>query len=124
MDISVNGPKIYFEIPIFGGIRITQTTVSLLAVTVLLIVAAYFLTRNLSKRPGRAQVIVEKLVTMLYGLVEDTMGKHNLVFAPYIGTLFLSSIVGTLIGMTQVFRSTTADLSVTLAWALVTSVMV
>ena len=124
MDISVTGPKIYFEIPVFGGIRITQTTVSLLAVTVLLIVAAYVLTRNLSKRPGRVQVIVEKLVTMLYGLVEDTMGKHNLVFAPYIGTLFLSSIVGTLIGMTQLFRSTTGDLSVTLAWALVTSVMV
>ena len=124
MDISVTGPKIYFEIPLFGGIKIPQTTVSLLAVTVLLIVAAYFLTRNLSKRPGRAQVIVEKLITMLYNLVEDTMGKHNLVFAPYIGTLFLSSIAGTLIGMTQIFRSTTSDLSVTLAWALVTSVMV
>ena len=124
MDISVNGPKIYYEIPVLGGIRITQTTVSLLAVSVLLILAAYFLTRKLSKRPGRAQVIVEKLVGMLYGLVEDTMGKHNLVFAPYIGTLFLSSIVGTLIGMTQIFRSTTADLSVTLAWAIVTSLMV
>jgi F-type H+-transporting ATPase subunit a len=124
MDISVTGPKIYFEIPIFGGIRITQTTVSLFAVTLLLILAAYFLTRSISKRPGRAQVIVEKLITMLYNLVEDTMGKHNLVFAPYIGTLFLSSVIGTLIGMTQIFRSTTADLSVTLAWAIVTSLMV
>ncbi len=124
MDIQVTGPKIYFEIPILGGIKITQTTISLLAVTIVLIAAAYFLTRNLSKRPGRAQVIVEKLITMLYGLVEDTMGKHNLKFAPYIGTLFLSSIIGTLIGMTQIFRSVTADLSVTLAWALVTSVMV
>lgn len=124
MDIQVTGPKIYFEIPIFGGIKITQTALSLLVVTILLIVASYFLTRNLTKRPGRAQVIVEKLISMLYGLVEDTMGKHNLVFAPYIGTLFLSSIVGTLIGMTQIFRSTTADLSVTLAWAIVTSVMV
>ena len=124
MDISVNGPKIYFEIPILGGIRITQTTVSLLVVTILLIVASVLLTRKLTKRPGRAQVIVEKLVSMLYNLVEDTMGKHNLVFAPYIGTLFLCSIVGTLIGMTQIFRSTTADLSVTLAWAIVTSLLV
>ena len=124
MDISVNGPKIYFEIPIFGGIRITQTTVSLLAVTIILMIASYVLTRGLSKRPGRMQVIVEKAVTMLYNLVEDTMGKHNLVFAPYIGTLFLCSIFGTLIGMTQIFRSTTADLSVTLAWAIVTSVLV
>ena len=124
MDLSVTGPKIYFEIPILGGIKITQTTVSLLVVTILLIMLSYFLTRKLTKRPGRAQVIVEKLVTMLYNLVEDTMGKHNLKFAPYIGTLFLCSIFGTLIGMTQIFRSTTADLSVTLAWALVTTGLV
>ena len=124
MDLSVTGPKIYFEIPILGGIKITQTTVSLLVVTILLIMLSYFLTRKLTKRPGRAQVVVEKLVTMLYNLVEDTMGKHNLKFAPYIGTLFLCSIFGTLIGMTQLFRSTTADLSVTLAWALVTTGLV
>ena len=131
MDISVNGPKIYVQITAlyekFGsmlGNIVTQTTVSLLAVTILLIVVSCIITKNIKKRPGRFQVVVEKLVSMLYGLVESTMGKHNMKFAPYIGTLFLSSIVGTLIGMTQVFRSVTADLSVTLAWALVTTAMV
>jgi len=124
MDLNVNGPGIYFTIPIFGGIPVTQTMVSLLVVTVILIVAAFFIGRKLTVRPGRFQVIVEKLVSMLYNLVEDTMGKHNLKFAPYIGTIFLSSIFGTLIGMTQVFRSVTADLSVTLAWALVTTALV
>ena len=126
MDFSQlsNGPKIYYTIPIFGGINITQTTVTLLAVTIILITASYFLTRKLTKRPGRIQVLVEKGVSMIYGLVEDTMGKHNMKFAPYIGTLFLSSLFGTLLGMTQIFRSATADLSVTAAWAIVTSVMV
>ncbi len=125
MNLNVTGPKIYFAITTpFGNINITQTTVSLLAVTVILIVLAYFTTRRLTKRPGRFQVVAEKLVTMLYSMVEDTMGKHNMKFAPYIGTLFLSSVVGTLIGMTQIFRSVTADVSVTIAWALVTSVMV
>ena len=125
MDLQVNGPKVYFVINTpFGSINVTQTMVSLLVVTVLLIILAAIVTRKLTKRPGRMQVLVEKLVGMLYGLVEDTMGKHNLKFAPYIGTLFLSSIFGTLIGMTQLFRSTTADLSVTLAWALVTTGMV
>ena len=127
MDLTVNGPKVYFAIktPI-GNINITQTTVYLLAVTILLMTLAYIVTRpkHLNRRPSRLQVIVEKLVNMLYGLVEDTMGKHNSKFAPYIGTLFLCSIFGTLIGMTGLFRSTTADLSVTLAWALVTSVLV
>ncbi len=125
MNLAVNGPKIYFTIhtPWFD-INVTQTMVSLLAVTLILIIASLFITRKLTKRPGKLQVVAEKLVGMLYGLVEDTMGKHNLKFAPYIGTLFLSSIIGTLIGMTQVFRSVTADISVTAAWALVTSGMV
>ena len=131
MDLSVNGPKIYLRITSlfekFGGILgnpITQTTISILAVTILLIVIAKIVTRKLTKRPGRLQVVAEKLVNMLYGLVEDTMGRHNLKFAPYIGTLFLTSIFSTLIGMTQLFRSATGDLSVTLAWAIVTIVMV
>ena len=132
MDLSVNGPRVYFKLPfdlphtdIFTMRNfITQTTVSLFAVTILLIILSYFISRKITKRPGKFQVVVEKLVSMLYGLVEDTMGKHNLHFAPFIGTVFLSSIVGTLLGMTQVFRSTTADLSVTVAWALVTTGMV
>lgn len=130
MNLEVNGPKVFYELPFempkFKSLftmqnLITQTTVTLIFVTVFLIVASFFITRRLSKRPGRFQVIVEKLVSMLYGMVEDTMGKHNARFAPYIGTLFLSSIFGTLLGMTQIFRSATADLSVTLAWALVTT---
>ena len=127
MDLSVNGPKIYLRITAlfekFGNILgnpITQTTISIFAVTVLLIVLAKIVTRKITKRPGKLQVVAEKLVNMLYGLVEDTMGKHNLKFAPYIGTLFLTSIFSTLIGMTQLFRSATGDLSVTMAWALVT----
>lgn len=125
MDLSITGPKVYFKIRFFGTyINVTQTAVSLLVVTILLITAAYFLGRKLKKRPGRLQVVTEKMVTMLYNMVADTMGKHNLKYAPYIGTLFLSSIIGTLLGMTKLFSSTTADLSVTLAWALVTSVMV
>lgn len=131
MNISVQGPKIYVQITalkdkflgVFANL-VTQTTVSLLVVTLVLIFLALFIKKKIQKRPGKLQVVVEKLVSMLYGLVEDTMGKHNLKFAPYIGTLFLSSIVGTLLGMTQIFRSVTADLSVTLAWALVTTGMV
>ena len=124
MNISITGPGVYFTIPILGGIRISQTAVALLAVTILLIVGAFIVTRRIEKRTGRLQVVIEKLVTMLYDLVESTMGKHNLKFAPYIGALFLSSLFGSLIGLTQIFRSTTGDLSVTLAWALATTGMV
>ena len=125
MNGLANGAKVYFAIktPWFT-INVTQTVITLIVATLLLITLAVFIKRNLKKRPGRFQVVVEKLVTMLYNLVEDTMGKHNMRFAPYIGTLFLSSIVCTLLGTTQILRSATADLSVTLAWALVTTVLV
>ena len=133
--IEVSGARIILAIPHLQelckdipllelGNVVTQTTVSLLVVTLILTVLAYVLTKKITKRPGKVQVVVEKLVNMLYGLVRDTMGEHNLKFAPYIGTLFISSIFCTLIGMTQIFPSATKDLSVTLAWALVTTGMV
>ncbi len=124
MQLEINGAKIYFEIPIFGGIPVTQTMVSLLVVTILLLTLTFIASRNIQKRPGKLQVLVEKIVTMLYNLVESCMGKHNLKFAPYIGTLFCCSFFGSIIGMTAVFRSTTADLSVTGAWALITTGLV
>ena len=124
MGVEVNGAYIYFTIPIFGGINITQTTVSLLVVTVGLMLACYFLGRNLQKRPGKAQVLVEKGVMMLHNMVVSTMGPHNAGWTPYIGTIFLSSICGSYIGLTGFFRSTTADLSVPLTWGIMTSVII
>ena len=61
MNVNVSGAYIYFTIPIFGGIPITQTTVSSLVVTLLLVFACLRLGKNLQKRPTGAQVLVEKL---------------------------------------------------------------
>jgi F-type H+-transporting ATPase subunit a len=126
MDIQINGPRIWFEIPLGDSlsIPITDTVVSSFVVTVVLCILCVVLGRGLTKRPGRRQVIVEKVVTMLYNMVEDTMGAHNMKFAPYIGALFASSIMGTLISTTGVFRSSTADLSTTATWALMTTFIV
>lgn len=124
MNVNVTGPYIYFTIPILGGINITQTTLSLLVVTVLLGTAAYFLGKNLTKRPGKLQVLTEKGVMMLHNIVVDTMGAHNACWTPYIGTIFLSSICGSFIGLTGFLRSSTADLSVPLTWGIMTSVII
>lgn len=122
--MEVNGAKIYFEIPIFGGVPITQTTLSSFLVMVILCVAGYLLGRKRTKRPGPAQVLVEKAVNMLYKLVSDTMGPHNVRWAPFIGTIFLSSLLGSLIGMTGFLRSATADLSIVLTWAVCVSILI
>ena len=124
MNVNVTGPYIYFEIPIFGGIPITQTTVSSFIITVLLCIACVYLGKNLRKRPDGKQVLVEKGISMMHGMVIDTMGAHNAHWTPFIIVLFLSSICGSLIGMTGFLRSTTADLSTTLTWSIMVSVLI
>ena len=124
MNVSVTGAFVYFEIPIFGGIPITQTTLSGFLVTVLLCSAFIYLGKNLKKRPDGKQVLVEKGVMMLYNMLCDTMGPHNAHYLPLIGTIFLSSICSSLIGMTGFLRSATADLSVPLVWAITVSVII
>ena len=119
--ISVSGAKTLFQI---GPVAITETILSMIVVTAILAVAGVLLGRNLQKRPGKLQVLTEKGVGMLINLVTDTMGAHNVGWVPYIGTIFLSSILGSLIGMTGFLRSTTADLAVVLTWAIMTSVII
>lgn len=124
MSISVTGAFVYFTIPIFGGIPITQTTVSSFLVTVILIVASIYLGKNLKIRPDGKQVLVEKGVSLIYNLTVSTMGAHNAHWAPLMGTLFVSSMGGTLIGLTGFLRSSTADLSCVLVWAIMVSVII
>ena len=124
MNMSVDGAFIYFTIPIFGGINITQTTVSHLIVTILLCWASIYFGKNLKKRPDGKQVLIEKGVMMLRNMVVETMGEHNANWTPFIGTIFLSSICGSFIGLTGFLRSSTADLSCTLVWALMVTAII
>ena len=124
MNMSVDGAFIYFTIPVLGGINITQTTVSHLIVTIFLCTLSVLLGKNLKKRPDGLQVMVEKGVMMLQNMVVESMGAHNVHWTPFIGTIFLSSLCGSFIGLTGFFRSSTADLSCTIVWALMVSVII
>ena len=124
MNMSVDGAFIYFTIPIFGGINITQTAVSSLIVTILLCVACVVLGKDLKKRPDGKQVLVEKGVMMVRDMVVESMGAHNVHWTPFIATIFLCSLFGSYIGLTGFLRSTTADLSTTIVWALMVSFII
>ena len=124
MNLNVSGAFVYFTIPVLGGIPITQTTVSSFIVMVLLVTACIKLGRNLKTRPGGVQVLVEKGVDMIYSMVEETMGSHNLHWAPFVGTIFLSSILGSFIGLTGFLRSSTADLSCVMVWAIMVTAII
>ncbi len=122
--LSANGAFIYFTLPIFGGIPITQTVVSSLVITLVLCIAFVVCGKDLKKRPGGRQVLIEKGVGMLMSMVRDTMGEHNLHWTPFIGTIFLSCLCGSYIGLTGFLRSTTADLSCVAVWAVMVSVII
>ena len=124
MELEVTGAFIYFEIPIFGGIPVTQTMVSFFLVTVLLCWASIALGKGLKMRPDGKQVLVEKGVMMLRNMVVETMGEHNAHWTPFIGTIFLSSICGSLIGLTGFLRSATADISCVIVWALMVTAII
>ena len=82
-------------------------------ITAALVIVSVWLTHGMRVRnPSKKQLVAEKLITMLYNLVKDTMGEKYMSFAPYIGTLlyFDSRKLSSLTGL----RPITADLSVIL----------
>ena len=124
MELNVTGAFVYFTIPIFGGIPITQTTISFLIVTIFLCCASIYFGKRLKNRPDGKQVLVEKGVMMLHNMVVETMGEHNAHWMPFIGTIFLSSICGSLIGLTGFLRSATADISCVAVWAIMVTAII
>ena len=115
----MNGPEILFYIPLFGGLPVTETLVNSWIVMAFLIVLSLWLTHDMKKQHiSKKQVVVETGVKMLYQLVGDTMGEDRLYFTPYIGTLFLFTLCANLMGLLT-FRSPTADLNTTAAFAII-----
>ena len=120
MDVSINGPKIRFTIPVLGGINVTESVVNSWLVLAIVTFACYWLTKDLSvHNPGKKQIIAEKLVLFVKGLVDSNMGSQWAFMVPYIGTLFAFSFLSSVMSVAGL-RSPTADFSVTAAMALVT----
>lgn len=120
----MNGPKIVFTIPIFGGLNVTETTVIGWGLIVGILILILWLTHNLKRIPTtKKQVVAEMIVAQVNKLVIGSMGKKHLNYAPYIATIFVFSILGSLVGLLGL-RSMTADINVTMMWALITFVLI
>ncbi len=120
----MNGPEVKFTIPLFGGIKVTESIVNMWIIMAAVTAASIWLTRGLKAgNPSKKQLAAEKLVVMLQSLVGDTMGKGYSYFAPYIGTLFALSIFGSLSSLLTM-RPYTADLSVILSWTITTFLLI
>ena len=75
------------------------------------------------KIPKGKQAFAEKAVLMIDSLVDSTMGEGCRAFSPYIMTLMMSSLFGSLASLFWM-RSTTADLNTTLGWAIITFILI
>lgn len=112
----------------FGDFKISETVVVSWIIILGLTVASILLTRNLQKVPTtKRQIFLEFIVSSLNNLVISTMGEKTVKrmpnIVPYIGSLFLFFACSNLIGLLG-FRSPTTDLDTTLAWAMITFIMI
>ncbi len=124
-EVDIQGPGVAFSFDVFGiTINVTETVIISAVIVIALTALVLFLTHDMKKNPEKKrQVIAEWAVEVVDKLIRDTMGKGYERIAPYIAALFASSIFGSLVSLIGL-RSTTADYSTTLTWALMSFVMI
>ncbi len=124
MNVDIHGPRIFFTLPVLGGIPITATIVNSLLVTLVILAVCFFLTRGLKVRAvSKRQVVAEFLVETAQNFVNGNMGERFAYYAPLTAALFASSLCGSLLSLFGLFAPT-SDLSTTLAWALMVFVLI
>ena len=106
------GPRIIFRFS--NGVYITETVCWAVIVAIAMIIFALVATRNLKRDPTGLQAVSELIVEYVYSFVKNTMGKHNISFAPYIGTLFFFLLICNALGLLGQ-RAATADMNFTFA---------
>ena len=124
-EVDIQGPGVAFSFDVFGiKINVTETVIISAVIVIALTALVLFLTHDMKKNPEKKrQVIAEWAVETVDKLIRDTMGKGYERMAPYIAALFASSIFGSLVSLIGL-RSTTADYSTVLTWALMSFVMI
>lgn len=117
-NISITGAKILFEIPIFGGIPITETQVNSWIVMLIITLLCIFLTRNLSVRPvTKRQIVAEWIVEKVTNLVNTNMGERFVGYAPFIAAMLGLSALSSLTSLLGMYPPT-ADLNTVAGWAI------
>ena len=85
----------------------------------ILILLAWLAGRNLQRKPGRFQVVVELIGSFFDGLCRDTLGSRGRKYVAYVGTLFLFIWLSNLIGIVPFCEEPTRDLNTPVSLAVV-----
>ena len=124
MDMSVTGARIYWTIPVLGGIPITETVVNTWIIILLVTGLCIFLTRGLKVHAtSRRQVIAEFLVNTARKFVDGNMGGTFSYYTPFVASIFVLSAVSSLSSLVGAYAPT-SDLSTLLGWALLVFVLI
>ncbi len=100
-----------------GPIQITDTLALSVALTVLLWLAGWSLTRHLQLEPAPLQTALEGIVLAMENAVRDLLPQHFDEVAPFIMGLWWFLLAANLIGLIPGLESPTRDLSITSALA-------
>ena len=124
MEVNIQGAPVYFEIPLFGGIPIPATLVVTWGVMLVLTLLCVWLTHDLKvKNISKRQAAAEFIVRTAEKFVRENMGEKWMRYTPFVSTIFALSIFSSLSSLLGVFPPT-ADLSTTMAWAIVVFVII
>jgi len=123
-NISITGAKILFEIPLFGGIPITETQVNSWIVILVIWLLCIVLTHGMKVKPtSKRQIIAEWIVEKVNGLVHDNMGEKFAGFAPFVCAILGLSALSSLSALFGMYPPT-ADLNTVAGWAILVFVMI
>lgn len=92
------GAKILFNIPILGGIPVTDTIVVSWFIVVFLSILFWLGGRKLNNIPEGLQNVMEIVLDFISSFVTDVTGPKGEVIIPYIGTVAMYLVVANVIG--------------------------
>ncbi len=100
-----------------GPIAISNTIVVTWAITWVLGIAAWLVSRNLKQDPSGLQTAVEGLVQTIEAAITAMTPQQTQSLLPFIGSLWIFLVIANLVGLIPGMHSPTRDLSATAALA-------
>ena len=122
----MHGARILFNIPILGGIMITETVVNTWIIMAVIVGLCLFLTHGMQVHARtKRQIIAEFIVKKVNGMVRENMGErfYNVGYAPLIAAIMSLSAFCSLSSMIGMYAPT-SDLSTLLGWSLMVFVLI
>lgn len=129
-EVHAPGPKAEFILSLFG-LEVSNAVFSAWLVMGILVVLSILATRRMSlERPSGLQNLMEAIVELWLGVIEQVAGPKGRRFLPWVVTLFIFILVSNWFGIFPGFgevtwlRSPNSDLNLTAAMAIIMFILI